>query len=157
MAVHLQGDSEDSSMADINVTPLVDVMLVLLIIFMITAPMLHRGVEVALPRTVAAEEIRMRVDDPLVLTINTDGLVYVRDKPIHPTVLVERLTAILAQRDDKQVFIKGDRNITYGQFIEVVGLLNQGGIQHLGLVAEEIAPRTGESRPGEAGEESQDS
>lgn len=142
MAVHLHaGDSDDASMADINVTPLVDVMLVLLIIFMITAPMLHRGVEVALPRTVAPEEIRMRVDDPLVLTIQTDGLVYVRDKPVHPSVLVGRLTSILAQRDDQQVFIKGDRNITYGQFIEVVGLLNQGGIRHLGLVAEEISPQ----------------
>ena len=63
-----------------------------------------------------------------------------------PSALVERLSTILAQRDDKQVFIKGDRNITYGQFIEVVGLLNQGGIQHLGLVAEEITPRSGETQ-----------
>ncbi len=139
MAVHLQaGDDDDSTMADINVTPLVDVMLVLLIIFMITAPMLHSGVEVALPTTVQANEIPMRVDDPLVLTIRTDGLVYVRDQPLHPSILVERLNAILARREDKQVFIKGDRNITYGQFIEVVGLLNEGGIQHVGLVAEEI-------------------
>jgi len=136
MAVHLQaGDDDESTIADINVTPLVDVMLVLLIIFMITAPMLHSGVEVALPRTVKANEIEMRVDDPLVLTVRTDGLVYVRDQP----VLVERLTGLLAQRDDKQVFVKGDRNITYGQFIEVIGLLNQGGIQYIGLVAEEIA------------------
>jgi len=139
MAVYLQaGDDDESTMADINVTPLVDVMLVLLIIFMITAPMLHSGVEVALPRTVQANEIPMRVDDPLVLTIRTDGLVYVRDQPYHPSILVERLTDILAQRDDKQVFIKGDRNITYGQFIEVIGLLNKGGVQHVGLVAEEI-------------------
>lgn len=139
MSFHLHaGDDDDTTMADINVTPLVDVMLVLLIIFMITAPMLHSGVEVALPRTVQANEIPMRVDDPLVLTIKTDGLVYVRDQPLHPSILVERLTGILAQRDDKQVFIKGDRNITYGQFIEVIGLLNQGGIQHVGLVAEEI-------------------
>jgi biopolymer transport protein TolR len=140
MAVHLQaGDDDESTIADINVTPLVDVMLVLLIIFMITAPMLHSGVEVALPRTVKANEIEMRVDDPLVLTVRTDGLVYVRDQPVHPSILVERLTGLLAQRDDKQVFVKGDRNITYGQFIEVIGLLNQGGIQYIGLVAEEIA------------------
>ena len=140
MAIHLHGGEadHDGSMADINVTPLVDVMLVLLIIFMITAPMLHSGVEVALPRTVAADEIRMRVDDPLVLTIKTDGLVYIRDQPFHPSILVVRLTGILSQRDDKQVFIKGDRNITYGQFIEVVGLLNAGGVEHVGLVAEEI-------------------
>ncbi|MEE8525236.1 MAG: ExbD/TolR family protein [Thermoanaerobaculia bacterium] len=139
MGIHLHaGEDDETTMSDINVTPLVDVMLVLLIIFMITAPMLHSGVEVALPRTVQANEIPMRVDDPLVLTIKTDGLVYVRDQPLHPSILVERLTGILARRDDKQVFVKGDRNITYGQFIEVIGLLHRGGIQHVGLVAEEI-------------------
>ncbi|MCP3957720.1 MAG: ExbD/TolR family protein [bacterium] len=127
-------------MSDINVTPLVDVMLVLLIIFMITAPMLHQGVEVALPQMVAAESIPMRVEDPLVLSVKTNGLIYIRDEPVHPTKLMDRLGAILDQRDDKQVFIKGDRNITYGQFIEIVGLLNEGGIQHLGLVAEQITP-----------------
>ena len=139
MAFHLTGDSDESSMADINVTPLVDVMLVLLIIFMITAPMLHRGVEVALPKTAAADEIPMRVDDPLVLSIRTDGLIYLRDQPIHPSQLIERLEPLLAASDDKQVFVKGDRNITYGQFIEVVGLLRQGGIQNIGLVAEQLA------------------
>jgi biopolymer transport protein TolR len=132
------GEGEQDAMADINVTPLVDVMLVLLIIFMITAPMLHQGVEVALPRSAAAEEIQLRAEDPLVLTLKTDGMVYIRDQPVHPKILVERLNGILAQRDDRQVFIKGDRNITYGQFIEVVGLLNQGGIQHIGLVAEKL-------------------
>ena len=132
------GDGEQDAMADINVTPLVDVMLVLLIIFMITAPMLHQGVEVALPRSASAEEIQLRAEDPLVLTLKTDGMVYIRDQPVHPNILVERLNGILAQRDDRQVFIKGDRNITYGQFIEVVGLLNQGGIQHIGLVAEKL-------------------
>ena len=138
MGVHLQGESDDTAMSDINVTPLVDVMLVLLIIFMITAPMLHQGVEVALPQTVAANEIPMRVDDPLVLSVKTNNIVYIRDEPVHPTQLVARLDAILATREDKQVFIKGDRNITYGQFIEIVGLLNEGGIHHLGLVAEQL-------------------
>ncbi len=142
MSFHLDtGESDGDSIADINVTPLVDVMLVLLIIFMVTAPMLHSGVEVALPQTAAAEEIPMRVDDPLVLTVKTDGLVYIREEPVHPTRLVERLTGILERRDDKQVFIKGDRNITYGQFVEVVGLLEEGGIQQLGLVAEKPRQR----------------
>ncbi len=146
MGVHLQDEyDEDMAMADINVTPLVDVMLVLLIIFMITAPNLHLGFDVDLPQTVATDK---RVDDPLVLIIKTDGFVLIRDEPVHPTRLVDRLSAILAQRDDKQVYIKGDRNITYGQFIEVVGLLNQGGIRHIGLVAEEITARP---RPGKNG------
>ena len=141
MGVHLQGETDDTAMSDINVTPLVDVMLVLLIIFMITAPMLHQGVEIALPQMVEADTIPMRVEDPLVLSVKTNGMVYIRDEPVHPTKLLERLGAILDQRDDRQVFIKGDRNITYGQFIEIVGLLNEGGIRHLGLVAEEIQPK----------------
>lgn len=146
MAFHLDsGDSDDHSVADINVTPLVDVMLVLLIIFMITAPMLHQGVEVSLPQTVSADEIQMRVDDPLVLTVRPDGMVYIQDKPFHPSVLVEQLNGLLSQRDDKQVFIKGDRNISYGQFIEVIGLLRQGGIVHVGLVAEELTGDLAES------------
>ncbi|MCP4659794.1 MAG: ExbD/TolR family protein [bacterium] len=126
-------------MSDINVTPLVDVMLVLLIIFMITAPMLHQGVEVDLPKTESAETIPMRVDDPLVLSLMPDGLVYIRDEPIHPTRLVEQLTSILDRREDQQVFLKGDRRITYEQFINVVDLLYQGNIRHVGLVTEQIA------------------
>ena len=140
MAFHLDdGAEDDRTMADINVTPLVDVMLVLLIIFMITAPMLHQGVEVELPRAAQADEIPVRVDDPLVLTVKTDGNVWIRDQPVHPTQLVERLGPLLQNRDDKQVFVKGDENISYGQFIEVIGLLKAGDIHHIGLVAEEIS------------------
>ena len=139
MAFHLDdGEHDDRTMADINVTPLVDVMLVLLIIFMITAPMLHQGVEVNLPQTAVAEEIPMRIDDPLILTVKTDGNVWIRDEPVHPSKLVERLSSLLEAREDKQVFIKGDRNISYGQFIEVIGLLKAGDIHHIGLVAEQL-------------------
>jgi biopolymer transport protein TolR len=138
MAFNLDLEGDDTSMADINVTPLVDVMLVLLIIFMITAPMLHQGIEVSLPQTQATETLPMRVDDPLVLSIKADGLVYVRDRPIHPSRVVAELGPILEARKDKQVFLKGDRSITYGQFIEVVDLLYQGGIHHVGLVTEKI-------------------
>ena len=138
MAFHLDDGSDDRTMADINVTPLVDVMLVLLIIFMVTAPMLHQGMEVNLPQSAETEEIPLRVDDPLVLTVRTDGLVWIRDQSVHPSRLLETLEPILATRDDNQVFIKGDKNITYGQFIEVVGLLHAGDIRNIGLVAEEI-------------------
>ncbi len=138
MAFFLDGEHDDGSMADINVTPLVDVMLVLLIIFMITAPMLHQGVEVDLPKMQDPEEIERKVDDPMILSVKADGLVYLRDKPVHPTKLVETLQPLLANRDDEQVFIKADRSISYGQFIEIVGLLYQGGIRNIGLVAEEI-------------------
>lgn len=136
MAFRIDDEDDDREMADINVTPLVDVMLVLLIIFMITAPMLHQGMEVQLPEMQAASEIPMRVDDPLVLTLKTDGLVYLKNQPVHPSLLVDRLKTLLAGRKDEQVFVKGDKNISYGQFIEVIGLLNAGGITHIGLVAE---------------------
>lgn len=139
MAMLIGGEAEeDSPMAEINVTPLVDVMLVLLIIFMITAPMLHQGMEVNLPRTESATNIPQRVDDPLILTLRTDGLVYIRDQPSHPTNLVARLEALLAGREDRQVFIKGDQDVRYGDFINIIDLLHQGGIQHIGLVTEQI-------------------
>ena len=130
------GDEEDEAvLADINVTPVVDVMLVLLIIFMITAPMLHQGIEVALPQA-EAEAMAMRVDDPLVLSVNRDGLVYVQDEPIHPSQLIERLKPLIEARGDGAVFLKGDRELPYGQIIEVLDILNRGGIQQVGMVTE---------------------
>ncbi len=138
MAFRLGAEMDEAEMADINVTPLVDVMLVLLIIFMVTAPMLHQGIEVTLPQTQAADTLPMRVDDPLVLTVRTDGLVYLRDQPIHPSQLVERLDPLLERRDDRQVFIKGDHAISYGDFITIIDLLYQGNIRHVGLVTEQI-------------------
>lgn len=132
------GEEEHSELADINVTPLVDVMLVLLIIFMITAPMLHQGIEVDLPDTEAAENLPLDIDDPLVLSLKADGLVYVRDQPVHPTKVVDTLTPILAGRDDQSVFLKGDRNVPYGEFVQLVDLLYQGGIRQIGLVTENV-------------------
>ncbi len=129
-------DSDDEqSMADINVTPLVDVMLVLLIIFMITAPMLHQGVEVNLPRAEAAS-LPQRAQDPLVVSVNSEGLVYLQDQPIHQTQLVERLGVLLEARGEDTVFLKGDRDVQYGRIMEVLDLLNQGGIVNVGMVTE---------------------
>ena len=130
-----EGDREETVLADINITPLVDVMLVLLIIFMITAPMLHQGIEVALPQA-DSEPLPMRVDDPLVLSINRDGLVYVQDEPIHPSQLIERLQPLVAARGDDTVFLKGDRELPYGVIMEVLDILHNGGIQHVGMVTE---------------------
>lgn len=129
------GDQDESVLADINVTPLVDVMLVLLIIFMITAPLLHQGIEVALPKA-DAESLPQKVDDPLVLSVNRDGLVYVQDQPIHPSQLVERLKPLIDARSDEAVYLKGDRELAYGNVIEVLDLLHSGGIRNIGLVTE---------------------
>jgi biopolymer transport protein TolR len=114
-------------------------MLVLLIIFMITAPMLHQGVEVALPRA-DAETLPLRVEDPLVLTVNRDGLVYVEDTPVHPSQIAERLLPILERRGDDTVFLKGDRDVAYGRVIEVLDLLHQAGVTRIGMITERPPP-----------------
>ena len=144
MAFHFgtSGDPEDNVLGDINVTPLVDVMLVLLIIFMVTAPMLHQGVEVALPKAEAAN-LPQRVEDPLVLSINRDGLVFIRDTPVHATQLVDRLTPMLKARGDDSIYLKGDRDVPYGKVIEVLDLLHRGGITKVGMVTERPERRAG--------------
>ncbi len=144
MAFHFgtSGDPEENVLGDINVTPLVDVMLVLLIIFMVTAPMLHQGVEVALPKAEAAN-LPQRVEDPLVLSINRDGLVFIRDTPVHTTQLVERLTPMLKARGDDSVYLKGDRDVAYGKVVEVLDLLHRGGITKVGMVTERPERRPG--------------
>jgi biopolymer transport protein TolR len=133
MAFRLGDSDDDSPMADINVTPLVDVMLVLLIIFMISAPMLHQGIEVKLPQA-DTEKLPMDVENPLVLSINQDGLVYILDTPVHPSQLVERLLPLLETRGDKSVFLKGDEEVPFGRVVEVLDLLQQGGVTQVGVV-----------------------
>ena len=135
------GESEpDSEMAEINVTPLVDVMLVLLIIFMIAAPLLHPGIEVALPAA-DAPALPLRVEDPLVVSINRDGIVYLQETPVHPSQLVERLLPVLEARGDDTVLIKGDREVDYGQVVEVLDVLQQGGVTNLGMVTADSGGR----------------
>ncbi len=130
------GDDQDPVLADINVTPLVDVMLVLLIIFMIAAPMLHQGVEVALPKA-EARNLPLRTEDPLVVSIDRNGRVYLREDAVETEDLVDRLKAeITAKGDDQTVFIKGDRDVPYGRVIEVLDTLQQGGIVNVGMVTE---------------------
>jgi biopolymer transport protein TolR len=131
------GSEDEEVLSDINITPLVDVMLVLLIIFMITAPMLHQGIEVALPKS-DAPTMPNKADDPLVLSINRDGLVYIKDKPVHPTRLIEVLTPMLRGRSDETVFLKGDRDVAYGKVIEVLDLLHRSGIEKVGMVTERL-------------------
>ena len=141
-------DSDDSVIADINVTPLVDVMLVLLIIFMIAAPMLHQGIEVSLPES-SASALPVRTEDPLVLSINEDGLVYLQDQPVHETLLVDRLKAMMAARGDDSVFLKGDRRVPYGRVVEIMDLLYEGGVTRIGMVTEQ--PEGHRGRKGRGG------
>jgi len=129
------GDDDDQLLADINVTPLVDVMLVLLIIFMIAAPMMHAGIEVALPKAAAAN-LQMKMEDPLIVSINRTGALFVRETPVETEGLVEELKQQIASRGDDTVFLKGDRDVPYGRVIEVLDILHRGGIVHVGMVTE---------------------
>jgi len=142
MAIQLR-DEQDDVMGDINVTPLVDVMLVLLIIFMVATPMLHQGIQVALPRA-DARNLPLKVQDPIVLSINREGQVFLRDAQVPLADLGDRLKEQLAGRQDDTVFLKGDRGVPYGRVIEVLDRLHRSGIVHVGMVTER-PPRSGRS------------
>jgi biopolymer transport protein ExbD len=131
------GRRVSTTLAEINVIPLVDVMLVLLIIFMVTAPMLQRGVEVNLPQTSRAQEIsseRLFVDVPL--SFREDRRVVLGKESVSVGVLAERLRQALINRSDKQVFFRIDRSLTVQHQLDVVEQLNAAGVQQMGLVTE---------------------
>ena len=121
-------------MSQINVTPFVDVMLVLLVIFMITAPLLTVGVEVDLPETdsppLAGD------DEPLSITITGDGTTYLQETEVTLADLIPKLRAITERRPDVRIFIRGDREISYGRVMEVMGVLNAAGFNNVALVTE---------------------
>lgn len=131
----LQRDDDDAVLAEINVTPLVDVMLVLLIIFMVAAPMLHQGIKVSLPKA-HSPPLPQQLDDPLILAITREGVVFLRDKPIHGTQIVERLQPLLKSKPEQMIFIKGDKEVPYGTVVELLEVLRRGGIINVGMVTE---------------------
>jgi biopolymer transport protein TolR len=121
-------------MADINVTPMVDVMLVLLIIFMVTAPLLTVGVPLDLPKTQA--ESLSQPDEPLVVSVNAKGEIYLQETPIDLASLAARLIAITQNKPDTRIFVRGDQTINYGSVMQVLGTLNSAGFTHVALVTE---------------------
>jgi len=135
MAFQRQSGDPFDHLADINVTPLVDVMLVLLIIFMVTAPMLHQGISVALPKT-ATTNLRSGLEDPIVLSISRDGLYYINETPVARGLLKDRLRAILRNHKEKAVLLKADRSLSYGTVVETLDLLNRMGIESLGMITD---------------------
>ncbi len=136
MAFFQDTDSDDSVLADINVTPLVDVMLVLLIIFMIATPMLHQGVEVTLPEMDSPASLAIRDEDPMILTVAQNDLVYIKDEPVATALLVDRLLPLLELRDYEAVFIKGDAAVPYGRIIHVLDVLERADIHRVSLVVQ---------------------
>jgi len=119
-------------MADINVTPMVDVMLVLLVIFMVTAPLLTVGVEVDLPKT-KASEIRGE-DEPLAVSLDKEGKLFVQDTAVELEGLAPLLLAISKNNQDVRIFVRGDKDIDYGSVMNVMGVLNQAGFSKVALI-----------------------
>jgi len=127
-------------MAEINVTPFVDVMLVLLIVFMVTAPLLTVGVPVDLPKTKAQPLSQDR--EPLSVSVRRDGSIYLQNTRIPEDDLVPRLTAIAANGYDQRIFVRGDKSVDYGRIMEVMALISAAGFTHIGLVTDIAKPRS---------------
>ncbi|KIN60246.1 ExbD/TolR family biopolymer transport protein [Sulfitobacter noctilucae] len=122
-------------MAEINVTPFVDVMLVLLIIFMVAAPLLTVGVPVELPKS-AAGALPTETEEPLTVTITGDGSVQIQTTAVEREQLVTRLRGIAAERASDRVFLRADGAVPYAAVMEVMGALNAGGFSNIGLVTD---------------------
>ena len=126
-------------MSDINVTPFIDVMLVLLIIFMVAAPMLTVGVPIELPET-AANALPAEQEEPLAITMTADGRLLIQTTETAPEELITRLTAIAAERTSDKIFLRADGAIPYARVAEVMGALNAGGFNNIGLVTDAGGP-----------------
>ncbi len=126
-------------MSEINVTPFVDVMLVLLIIFMVAAPLLTVGVPIELPKT-AATALPTEQEEPLTLALTADGTVMLQNTEIALVDLIPKLTAIAAERNNDKVFLRADGSIPYETVMQVMGALNAGGFNSIGLVTDGGGP-----------------
>ncbi|MGD2186730.1 MAG: protein TolR [Desulfobacterales bacterium] len=128
------GENSSQLMSDINVTPFVDVMLVLLVIFMVTAPMMMQGVDVSLPEA-TAEPLESEKEH-LIITINTQNQVFINDFQVTVDGLAEKLGKILEGRSDREVFLKADKAISYGTVVHVMAEIKAAGVEKLGMVTE---------------------
>ena len=133
-----------AAMSEINVTPFVDVMLVLMIIFMVAAPLLTVGVPVKLPET-AATSMPTEQEEPLTITLTADGLIMLQTTEIGDQELIPKLKAIAAQRKSDKVFVRADGAVTYERVAQLMGALNAGGFNNIGLVTDPGGPKFGGS------------
>jgi len=141
MAISLRNGASDDEegdeyrpLAEINVTPFVDVMLVLLIVFMVAAPLMVQGVPVDLPRTSAAKLAKIR--KPMVVTLAPDGALYIRDERVERGNLVNRLMAMRSDEGDTVVYVRADRKIPYGEVMEILGRVGETGYQRVSLLSQ---------------------
>lgn len=130
------------AMSEINVTPFVDVMLVLLIIFMVAAPLLTTGVEIELPDT-AADALPSEDETPLTVTVGADGALTIQNQEVPREAFIPRLSAMAEERRDRQIFLRADETVGYGQVMQVMGALNAAGFTQIGLVTDPDGPTLG--------------
>ena len=126
------GGNNNNFMSDINVTPFVDVMLVLLIIFMVTAPMMTQGVDVALPEA-TAEPLPVEKEN-LMISIDNKATIFINDVPVTVDDLNEKLKRIMSNRSDREVYLKADKDIPYGTVVRVMSEIKLAGVEKLGMV-----------------------
>jgi biopolymer transport protein TolR len=137
MEVGQNSNRRRTVLAQINVTPFVDVMLVLLIIFMITAPMMEKGVDVALPEVENAPNLSA-VKEPLIITVTQKGQIMVGSSRVDsPAKLAPVLQQVLSEREDKTVFLEADKAVPYGRVVQVMAAIKRAGVSKLGMVAQE--------------------
>lgn len=125
---------EYKPLAEINVTPFVDVMLVLLIVFMVAAPLMVQGVPVNLPKTSATKIAQVR--KPMVVTLAPDGSLYIRDEQVDRGRLVSRLMALRSDEGDNVVYVRADRSVPYGEVMEILGRVGETGYQRVSLLSQ---------------------
>ncbi len=120
------------SISEINVTPFVDVMLVLLIIFMVTAPLLTAGIKINLPES--ASVLKNEKNDPVTVSMNSKGEIYIQKKKISSNDLIKKLIALKGQNKDLKIYIKGDKNLNYGKIMDLMSFINKSGFKKVALV-----------------------
>tara|TARA_B100001769_G_scaffold80928_1_gene61355 strand:+ start:74 stop:490 length:417 start_codon:yes stop_codon:yes gene_type:complete len=138
MAFKLRRSSKEP-ISEINVTPFVDVMLVLLIIFMVTAPLLTVGVQVDLPETSA--DTLPEETEPLTLTINAKGEIFIQETKVEYEKIIAKIMAVSNNRTDTRIFVRGDKTINYGRVLEIMGMLSGSGFTKVALISEPYKER----------------
>ena len=133
MAADVSSSRDATTISQINVTPLVDVMLVLLVIFMVTAPIIQQGVQVNLPQT--RSSAIPGAEEPLIVTVAKNGKVYLNDNALSLTELGTKLRAIKKLQADKQVYLRADQDVRYGVVMQTIAEIKQAGIEKLGMVS----------------------
>ncbi len=127
----LRSRASTSALGEINVTPLVDVVLVLLLVFMVTAPMMSRGIDVSLP---VANQPQTQEEDRITISIDASGMTYVGDKAVNLILLEDQIRGLMTGRSQKVVYLRADERLRYGKVIEVVDKLKKAGVDQIGFV-----------------------